>query len=113
MQHKHAGHASVTHGYTQDINELSTPITHSLMLVRTAIVAAALAGVQTGLCAGPSSLLSGSAVGGPSKPDSKIARNVLEGKSQGYCSVRRSYLNAYHGAELLLTHAAIGTDRID
>lgn len=25
---------------------------------------------------------------GPLKPDSKIARNVLEGKAEGYCSVR-------------------------
>ena len=25
----------------------------------------------------------------PSRPDSKIARNVLEGKSEGYCSVSR------------------------
>ena len=27
--------------------------------------------------------------GAGSKPDSKIARNVLEGKAEGYCSVRR------------------------
>jgi hypothetical protein len=26
-------------------------------------------------------------VGGYSKPDSKVARNVLEGKAEGYCSV--------------------------
>lgn len=24
------------------------------------------------------------------RPDSKVARNVLEGKSEGYCSVRRA-----------------------
>jgi hypothetical protein len=24
---------------------------------------------------------------GPSRPDSKVARNVLEGKAEGYCSV--------------------------
>ncbi len=25
---------------------------------------------------------------GPSRPDSRLARNVLEGKAEGYCSVR-------------------------
>ena len=33
------------------------------------------------------SVLGAGLTGRPSKPDSKIARNVLEGKSQGYCSV--------------------------
>jgi hypothetical protein len=28
---------------------------------------------------------------GPLKPDSKVARNVLEGKAEGYCSVRRNH----------------------
>jgi hypothetical protein len=34
--------------------------------------------------------LAATSLAGPSRPDSKVARNVLEGKAEGYCSVRRA-----------------------
>ena len=50
-------------------------------------------------------LLSATAAAGPSRPNSRLARNVLEGKAQGYCSVRNtsslllSYTHTVHLAQ--------------
>lgn len=45
--------------------------------------------------------LLGGAVAGildPSRPDSKVARNVLEGKAEGYCSVSQQHASARSAA---------------
>lgn len=47
------------------------------------------------------------------KPDSKIARNVLEGKSEGYCSVSVTSDSQVLHRSRLTTMIAIWSDRID
>lgn len=47
-------------------------------------------------------LLASTALAGvldPGRPDSKVARNVLEGKSEGYCSVRIGNDKSAHDVE--------------